>query len=180
MRTTTTAVVAVLVTALGVVGLARGAEPQGASASSGSSMSMDMGTNSGAAEASSAAITVTGAYVREPASPDVAAAYFTVHNNSGKADTLQTVLTGAGEESDLHTDSGTSMADMPNGIPIPAHGSVTLTPGGEHVMIQKLIGTLKPGQTVDLQLQFANAGTINVVAPVIAILAPAPTDGATK
>jgi copper(I)-binding protein len=49
-----------------------------------------------------------------------------------------------------------------------------------HVMIQKLIGTLKAGQTVDLQLSFTNAGTINVVAPVIPILAPAPTGGATK
>jgi copper(I)-binding protein len=167
---------AVLVGALGIVGLARAAVPQtkADSATSTTMPGMNMGTNS------AGAISISGAYVRQPASPDVAAAYFTVHNDGSSADTLVSVQSGAGQETDLHTDKGTSMADMPNGIPIPAHGTVVLTPGSYHVMIQKLIGPIKAGQTVDLQLAFANAGPIDVVAPVIAIMAPAPTEGATK
>jgi copper(I)-binding protein len=42
-------------------------------------------------------------------------------------------------------------------------------------MIEKLYGSLKPGQTVNLQLSFAKAGEVLVTAPVIAIAAPAPT-----
>jgi copper(I)-binding protein len=38
-----------------------------------------------------------------------------------------------------------------------------------------LFGTLTAGQSVNLQLTFANAGPIEVTAPVIAIFAPAPT-----
>jgi copper(I)-binding protein len=170
-----TVVVAVFVGVLGVVGLARAAEPE--SGSSDAMTSMNMGTNSGSGNG---AITISGAYVREPASPDIAAAYFTVTNSGGKADTLESVVSGAGQETTLHSDDGTSMVAMTSGLMIPAHSTLSLTPFKDHVMIQKLIGTLKPGQTVNLQLSFANAGTINVVAPVIAILAPAPTTGATK
>jgi copper(I)-binding protein len=47
-------------------------------------------------------------------------------------------------------------------------------------MIERLVGPLKPGQFVNLQLTFANAGPINVSAPVIAINAPAPTVGASR
>jgi hypothetical protein len=43
-----------------------------------------------------------------------------------------------------------------------------------------LYGTLKPGQTVNLQFTFAHAGEILVTAPVIAILAPAPTASVVK
>jgi len=42
-------------------------------------------------------------------------------------------------------------------------------------MIEKLFGPLKPGQSVNLALTFADAGTIDVSAPVIALGAPAPT-----
>jgi copper(I)-binding protein len=68
--------------------------------------------------------------------------------------------------------------EMPNGIPIPAHGSVVFKPGTAHVMIEQLYGTLAAGQTVDLSLTFANAGVVVVVAPVIGIYAPAPTGAA--
>jgi copper(I)-binding protein len=182
---------AVLVGGLGIVGLARAAMPQGASAGADSTSSvhsqMDMsgmsgmtpGADTGGVTSADGSITITGAFVREPASPDVAAAYFTVHD-SGHADTLVSVVSGAGQQTTLHQDKGTSMIDVPNGIPIPADSAVSLTTGGYHVMISQLIGTLKAGQTVDLQLNFAKAGTVNVVAPVIGVLAPAPTQGASK
>jgi periplasmic copper chaperone A len=155
---------AVLVAALGVAGLARGASPQSSGAAGGTSQSPP--------------IVVTGAYVRQPASPDVAAAYFTVYNTTAKADTLLSADSGAGEESILHTETNGSMTLVPDGVLIPAHASVTFKPTTGHVMIEKLFGPLLPGQTVDLDLTFANAGQVIVEAPVIGIYANPPTGAA--
>jgi hypothetical protein len=41
-------------------------------------------------------------------------------------------------------------------------------------MIERLVGTLRPGQYVNLELNFVNAGPVNVSAPVIAINAEPP------
>jgi copper(I)-binding protein len=42
-------------------------------------------------------------------------------------------------------------------------------------MIQQLFGPLTVGSSVDLQLTFSRAGTIDVTAPVISLTAPPPT-----
>jgi hypothetical protein len=41
-------------------------------------------------------------------------------------------------------------------------------------MIEHLVGALRPGQYVNLELDFANAGPVTVSAPVIAINAEPP------
>jgi copper(I)-binding protein len=74
---------------------------------------------------------------------------------------------------------------MTGGLRLPAHSSATLSPGDGHVMIENLLGQLRPGQTVNLQLTFAHNIPLIVEAPVIAIDAPAPgastsPSGATK
>jgi copper(I)-binding protein len=156
-----------IVALVGAAGLVRGALPQNAPAS--------------ASQASaSAPMLVSGAYVREPANGINAAAYFTVYNTTGDADVLTSVNSGAGAETTLHTETDGSMSSSAAGLTIPAHGSVSLSPGKGHAMIEKLYGPLKPGQTVNLQLSFAKAGEVLVTAPVIAIAAPAPTAAAPK
>ena len=167
MRLPVSAFAAGVVAVVGLAGLIRGAVPQSAG-----------GTGLGGAATDP--IVVSGAYVREPASPDVAAAYFTVYNTTGTDDTLASVATGAGEDASLMSDAGGTMTALATGLRIPAHSSVTLKPGKGHVMIERLLGPLRPGQYVNLQLTFANAGPINVSAPVIAINAPAPTVGASR
>jgi periplasmic copper chaperone A len=154
-------VAAVLVAVAGVAGLARGATPQSISGGGGTT--------------GSPPIVVTGAYVPQPASPDVAAAYFTVYNTTAVADTLVSAATGAGEEAILHTETNGSMTETPNGVLIPAHSSVQFKPTTGHVMIENLLGTLLPGQTVDLDLTFANAGQVVVEAQVIGVYATPPT-----
>jgi copper(I)-binding protein len=147
------------VAALGAAGLVRAAVPTGA----------DAGT-------AAAPITVTGAFVRAPAPPTKeAAAYFTVHNNSDSADRLVAVSTGAARESMLHTDVGGRMTMLMSGVRVPAHGTLVLTAGQDHVMLEHLVGTMRAGQSVQLTLTFQRAGTIDVTAPVIAPGAPAPT-----
>lgn len=151
-------IAAALVAAAGVTGLVRGAVPIGDSA------------------AAAAPIVVSGAWVREPAPPtDAAAAYFTVTNTTGRPDRLVSVTSGAGEQASLHTTENGRMSELAAGAVIPAHGRLVLSTGGDHVMIEKLIGTLRPGQNVNLQLTFARAGVISVSAPVVALGAPVPT-----
>jgi copper(I)-binding protein len=161
-----TVIAGVAVAVIGGAGLIRG--------------SMPVSVAGGGGASGSAPIVVTGAYVREPAPPtDAAAAYFTVYNTTGTADRLLDVVSGAGAVSTLHTIVNGAMTATPNGAVIPPHGKLVLTTASGHVMIEKLFGKLTPGQSVNLALTFANAGTINVSAPVIALLAPAPT-GATS
>ena len=152
-----------LVVALGAAGLIRGAMPETAAAH---------GTTPSAA----GPIAVTNAYVRAPVPPtDEAAAYFTVYNTTGTADRLLSVQSGAGESAVLHVTEGADMVTAPaSGVVIPAHGTLVLQAGQDHVMIEHLIGTIKAGQSVDLELTFQNAGPISVVAPVLGLSQPAP------
>ena len=152
--------VAGVVAVVGLAGLIRGAVPQAAAGGGGTPSTP-----------AAAPIVVTNAYVREPASPDVAAAYFTISNTTDTDDTLLGVDSGAGKTTALHN---SAMAEMTGGLRIPAHSSVTLSPGNGHVMIEDLLGPLQPGQTVNLQLTFAHNIPLIVEAPVIAINAPAP------
>lgn len=165
-RVRVSAVAAGLVAVAGLAGLIRGAVPQTPAPVAGG--------------AATEPIVVSGAYVREPASPDVAAAYFTVHNTTGADDTLTGVVTGAGQDAVVHSDVNGSMTLTASGLRIPPHSSVTLSPGKGHVMIEHLVGALKPGQSVNLELDFAHAGPVVVQAPVIAINAPAPTAAGPK
>lgn len=133
---------------------------------------------SGSSDAGSAPIVVSGAYVRAPAPPtDAAAAYFTVYNAADEPDRLLAVRSNAGAITVLHTAGMT--ADM-DGVVIPAHSKFVLSTGHGHVMIEKLVPTLRAGQTVKLSLVFENAGIVSITAKVIALGAQVPTVGESK
>ncbi|WP_375479152.1 copper chaperone PCu(A)C [uncultured Jatrophihabitans sp.] len=143
--------------ALGAAGLARAAAPESSGTAAGT--------------ASGAPIVVSGAYVYAPVPPaDTAAAYFTVTNTTGEPDRLDGVLSGAGAKAVVHAvgANGAMSAMSPTGVTVPAHGSLVLSPGKGHVMIEHLYGAVKAGQYVNLELDFADAGSIEVSAPVIA------------
>lgn len=123
------------------------------------------------AEAHAAKLTVSGAYVREPANPAEAAAYFIIANSGGADDTLTAVTSSTGHAS-LHTTNGPRMVTL-SSAPVPAHGGLDFSPGGNHLMIDGP-GPLKPGTTVRLTFTFAASAPITVSAPVIGIADPAP------
>lgn len=125
----------------------------------------------GDAEARAARLAVSNAYVREPANPAEAAAYFTIANTGGADDSLTAVTASTGHAS-LHTTNGAKMVALTT-APVPAHGSLDFSPGGNHVMIDDP-GPLKPGTSVRLTFTFAASTPITVTAPVIAIADPAP------
>lgn len=147
---------------IGGAGLVRAAEPMSSPVAPGASNSAEP-------------IVISGAYVRPPAPPTkAAAAYFTIYNTTGRPDRLTAIATGAGATAVLHT---AHMTAAKQGLPIPAHGKVVLSTGHGHVMIEQLFGKLRPGETVNIELTFAHAGTVEVTAKVIALGAPAPTGG---
>nr|WP_272213646.1 copper chaperone PCu(A)C [Marinicella sp. W31]MDC2879608.1 copper chaperone PCu(A)C [Marinicella sp. W31] len=63
------------------------------------------------------------------------------------------------------------MYQMPDGIPLPAHETVTLKPGGLHVMFMKLNGPLVEDSVIDVELTFEEAGKVTVAFPVKSIAA---------
>lgn len=167
--------------ALGMLGLVFGALPAPGSASGGHGQAS---APQGGVVAGS--IRVFGAYVREPASPDVAAAYLSIANTGDIADTLVSVSSGASRSVTLHDVPGAASSTpqgqagsggmTPSGpLTIPGGTTVTLAPTRGHLMLEGLAGPLRPGDRVSLLLTFRHAGQVLVDAPVIAIADPAPT-----
>jgi copper(I)-binding protein len=149
-----------LVAAVGAAGLTRGAVPPA--------------TPTGGTTTASAPIVVSNAYVRQPApGTDSAGAYFTVYNTTAKPDQLQSVSTGAGAVAVVYATVGGVVRAGVQAV-VPARGGLVLASGKGEVLIEQLFDKLLPGQTVNLELTFVNAGPIDITAPVIARGAPAP------
>lgn len=97
-------------------------------------------------------------------------AYFTVHNQGSEADRLIAVSSPRAQTSRLHTQSGNDgMMNMQHvaGMDIPAHSEVTFQPGANHVMLSGMQQPLKAGEQFPLTLEFAKAGTIEVLVTVL-------------
>lgn len=97
------------------------------------------------------------------------ASYFTLSNNSDH----QVVLTGAASpecgQLMLHqsmAQNGMAQMQMVQSIPVPAHRSVTFSPGGYHLMCMSPAATIKPGQQVPVTLRFQDASSVSAVFPV--------------
>lgn len=119
------------------------------------------------------ALTISAAYIREPASPDVVAVYLRIDNKTGSPDEITSVTTGAGGTAMTMSDNAKGGMDMA-AVRIPAHGSVTLKPFGQHIMIQKPSKALVKGNTVVVTVHFRVAHPITVTVPVIGITDPLP------
>ncbi len=126
-------------------------------------------------------IRVTGAYLPEPASPDTAAAYLTIHNDGDGPDVLLGVGSDVSDQVSLHenVEHGMTGVMRPMAAPrIPAGGVRAFAPGADHIMLDHP-RPLTVGQVVTLTLRFQRSGEVRVRAPVIAIGAVPPTGVAT-
>lgn len=108
---------------------------------------------------------VSRAYVPRPASPDVAAAYFTVTNSGDTGDELTGVTTDVSAQAMMHQSTGGTMR-MLDEVPVPAHGRLIFAPGGYHVMIEHPIRSLRQGDHIRLTLRFRRSAAVTVEAPV--------------
>jgi periplasmic copper chaperone A len=175
---------ATVVVAIGVAGLVRAAMPQ--SIARGPDESVRAATASVVASPSGSAspapapsITITGAYVRQPASPaGPAAAYLTIINTSAIADTLISVESADAAKAQLR--AGASRTQLLSGVKIPAHTTVRLSASKTHIVVEHPDSPLRPGATQNLELWFDRAGPIVVPAPVLSATAPIPTLTVTK
>jgi hypothetical protein len=148
-------------------------------AACGSHGSSHLGTATGPS-ASAGSITLSNARVPKPASPDVAVAYFTLTNSGDSADRLVAAASSAARSAmpmkDVTQHGASAMVDVPR-LTVPAGGTVDLSPGGTHLMLQQLTQTLDVGDTVVLHLRFAHAGSLTVRVPVTAMTGvPEPSD----
>jgi len=98
------------------------------------------------------------------------AVYLTISNGGSDADTLLSAHTDAAQKVELH---GTTMegdvmkmVPMPEGVEIPAGGTFTFAPQGDHLMLVNLNHDLKPNSSFDLTLTFAKAGDVTIEVPV--------------
>jgi len=133
-----------------------------------------------AEQAGSGAITVEKAWSRAtPGGAEVAAGYLTIVNHSDVADRLVSASTAIADKTEIHqmkmSDGKMEMRPLPEGIEIPAKGTVALEPMGYHLMLMQLKHPLEKGETFAGSLTFEHAGTIDVTFNVEGIGASGPT-----
>ncbi len=125
--------------------------------------------------ASDGGVTVSDPFAREtPPNAKVGGAYMTLTNH-GAATVLVAVGSDAAERVEIHDhimDEGVMrMREVEGGIPLGMHETVTLRPGGYHVMLMGLKEPLRKGGTVDLTLEFDDGSTLDLTAPILSIAA---------
>ena len=113
-----------------------------------------------------------------PKGASAGAGYMTITNKGTTADRLSCVSDDASAQCQIHSmtmEGGVmKMRPVEGGLEIKPGETVTLKPGGFHVMFVELKHPLERGQTVKAKLKFDKAGTLDVDYPIAAIGAPAP------
>lgn len=104
--------------------------------------------------------------------------YVTLTNKGTVPDKVSCVSDDASAQCEIHSmtmDGGVmKMRPIEGGLEIKPGESVTLKPGGNHMMFVSLKHPLEQGMTVKVTLKFEHAGTIDVDYPVLAMGARPP------
>jgi periplasmic copper chaperone A len=136
----------------------------------------------GAATAETAkagSISVKDAWSRAtPGGADVGVGYLTITNDGDVPDRVVSADAAFAGQAEIHLmkmDNGVmQMRPIPEGVTIPAKGSVVFSPNSYHLMFMSLKAPLEEGQTVEGTLTFERAGKVPVNFEVQAIGAAAP------
>jgi len=97
-----------------------------------------------------------------PPGAQLAAGYLTIRN-AGAADRLLAASSPAAEKVETHVsikDGDVSRMRPVKGYDVPAKGTLTLAPGGSHLMLVNIKAPLKEGDKVPLVLRFEKAGEV--------------------
>jgi periplasmic copper chaperone A len=101
-----------------------------------------------------------------PQGAKVAGGYLVIHNDGAEPDRLVSAGFAASASTELHEmamqGSTMIMRELPKGIDVPAGKSVTLAPGGLHLMFMGLNDRLAEGGSIKGHLVFEKAGRIEV------------------
>ncbi|MEH6463490.1 MAG: copper chaperone PCu(A)C [Shewanella psychromarinicola] len=121
--------------------------------------------------AASANVVLVDGHVRAmPASVPNTAAYFTLENHNNSDVKLVEVKTSAAKVAQLHTiieEDGMVKMRQVEGFTIPSHGSLTLQPTGDHVMLLSLTAPLAIDDKVPLTLIFDDGQQLMIDLPVL-------------
>ena len=113
-----------------------------------------------------------------PKGASTGAAYMTITNTGKTPDKVNCVSSEASAECQIHTmtmENGVmKMRPVEGGLEIKPGETVTLKPGGFHVMLVNLKHPLEQGKSVKATLKFDHAGSVDVDYPIAAIGAAAP------
>lgn len=121
-----------------------------------------------AADAGPPRLSVIAAAASPGAIGDMVSVYVVIANGGG-ADSVVSATSEQGAAVTLHdtevdADSST-MVDVDR-LRIPARGTLTLSPGGRHLMLHHVFAPLDPGDVVRITIRFERSDPIEVVAPV--------------
>jgi copper(I)-binding protein len=124
-------------------------------------LALAAGAHAGAADH----VRATHAWIRVLPGSLPAGGYVTLENRGDQPVALAGARSPAYAHVMLHhssTQGGMSRMAMVDSLPIPAHGTVVLSPGGYHLMLMQPVAAVQPGSAVELQLQFTDGSTLPV------------------
>lgn len=117
------------------------------------------------------AVDVEAPWVREaPPASTVLAAYMVVRNNGDTQYTITRIESPDFRDARIHrtvVDDGVAKMLPVEQLPVPVHGSVTLEPGGLHLMLFDPLRTLHEGDSVTLVIHVSTGDSVTVQAPVV-------------
>ncbi|KAB1149282.1 copper chaperone PCu(A)C [Streptomyces luteolifulvus] len=123
------------------------------------------GADGSGASDGKAGISVGSAYMPQPVSDSMAAGFLTIVNDSGTKDELTSVTSDIAGEVTVHRTTGGTMEEVRN-LAVPAQGRLVFESGGNHLMFENLKRAPKQGQTVSVELHFAESDPVVVTMPV--------------
>ena len=101
----------------------------------------------------------------------VGGGFLTIENTGDTDDRLVSVTAKVSGDVQLHEmameGDVMKMRELPDGITIPAGETITLAPGGLHIMFMGLTQPFTEGQTVAVTLTFEQAGSVDMELPVL-------------
>ena len=113
-----------------------------------------------------------------PKGASTGAAYLTVTNTGSKTARLSCASTDAAAKCRIHdmtmSNGVMKMRPVEGGLEIKPGQTVTLKPGGYHLMLEGLKAPLKAGDNVEATLTSSDGASIKIAFPIAAIGAPAP------
>ncbi|WP_150252170.1 copper chaperone PCu(A)C [Nocardiopsis deserti] len=123
------------------------------------------------AEEAADAFSVTDPWVKAVTAEEGMTGVFGVlANGSGEEITVVSASYEAAGVVELHevVSEGTdgTMREKEGGFPIPAGGSATLEPGGDHIMLMELAEDLRPGAEATVTVEFSDGSTTEFTAAV--------------
>ena len=117
-----------------------------------------------------ASVGVENAFARPAPKGGTTALYLDVVNTTARPDTLRAVRAASAAQAMIHQTvenaDGTTGMRAAAGVPVPAGETARLSPGGHHVMLVGLDRALAEGDSLDVEVELAQAGTLAMRVPV--------------